>query len=29
MLKQGRLIHDYQLETMRSQARKVQLVYRD
>jgi len=29
MLKGGRLIHDYQLETMRSQARKLQLVYRD
>ncbi|BDZ29819.1 ABC transporter ATP-binding protein [Lactiplantibacillus sp. WILCCON 0030] len=29
MLKKGRLIHDYQLETMRSQARKLQLVYRD
>ncbi|AVK61747.1 multidrug ABC transporter [Lactobacillus sp. CBA3605] len=29
ILKQGRLIHDYQLETMRTQARKLQLVYRD
>lgn len=29
MLKGGRLVNDYQLETMRSQARKIQLVYRD
>jgi len=29
MLKQGRVIHDYQLETMRTKARKLQLVYRD
>lgn len=29
MLKHGQLVNDYQLETMRSQARKVQLVYRD
>ncbi|KRO24682.1 ATP-binding cassette domain-containing protein [Lactiplantibacillus fabifermentans] len=29
MLKDGHLIHDYELETMRSQARKIQLVYRD
>jgi ABC-2 type transport system ATP-binding protein len=29
MLKQGHVIHDYQLETMRTKARKLQLVYRD
>lgn len=29
MLKSGRVVNDYQLETMRSQARKIQLVYRD
>ncbi|MFB9769617.1 ATP-binding cassette domain-containing protein [Lactiplantibacillus modestisalitolerans] len=29
ILKDGRLVNDYQLETMRAQARKVQLVYRD
>ncbi|RRK11268.1 ABC transporter ATP-binding protein [Lactiplantibacillus garii] len=29
MLKTGRIVNDYQLEEMRSRARKVQLVYRD
>lgn len=29
MLKDGQLVNDYQLETMRSNARKLQLVYRD
>ncbi|ALO03544.1 multidrug ABC transporter [Lactiplantibacillus paraplantarum] len=29
MLKNGQIVNDYQLETMRSNARKVQLVYRD
>lgn len=29
ILKDGRLVNDYQLETMRSRARKIQLVYRD
>ncbi|VDG21080.1 ATP-binding cassette domain-containing protein [Lactiplantibacillus mudanjiangensis] len=29
MLKDGRIKHDYQLETMRAQARKMQVVYRD
>ncbi|MFC6182523.1 ATP-binding cassette domain-containing protein [Lactiplantibacillus daowaiensis] len=29
MLKDGHIIHDYQLETMRAQARKLQLVYRE
>jgi len=29
MLKDGQIVNDYQLETMRSNARKLQLVYRD
>lgn len=29
MLKDGQVVNDYQLEDMRSQARKIQLVYRD